>query len=157
MLFFYWIAAFTALEQQLEQLGHRWANVCLWAESRWIALQDTLQETIRKRLEFAEKYNNFCDWLMKTDTMLSKMPLIKNSDFHQISEQIRCLKVTEDFLKAWSIYFYLYFTCILLHLYNASYRTNYCVLVDQRNCWELSTLQECYCYELLLLLLLYYA
>ena len=64
-----------------------------------MALQEALQETIRKRLDFAEKYSHFCDWLISTDSMLSKMPLIKNSDFLQISEQIRCLKVIEDLFK----------------------------------------------------------
>ena len=93
--------AFTALEQQLEQLGQRWTSVCLWAESRWIALQEALQETIRKRLDFADKYSRFYDWLINTDTMLSKMPLIKNSDFRQISEQIRCLKDLEGELDKW--------------------------------------------------------
>lgn len=88
------VVAYVALECQLEQLGQRWANVCLWAESRWISLQESLEDTIRKRVEFAEKHRCFSDWLSKTDTMLSKMPVINTSDFHQLSEQICCLKVT---------------------------------------------------------------
>lgn len=31
--------AYQQLEQQLESLGQRWANVCKWVEEQWIILQ----------------------------------------------------------------------------------------------------------------------
>ncbi|XP_051515681.1 utrophin-like isoform X3 [Myxocyprinus asiaticus] len=72
-------SATTALEDQLQSLGERWAAVCRWTEERWNKLEEI--QLVWQRL--LEDQSLFGSWLAEKEKALSE---VQTSDFKDPSE-----------------------------------------------------------------------
>ena len=81
--------AYAALEEQLEALGQRWADVCKWVEDHWALLQ----ELLTKWQQFGEEYRQFSDWLTEKETILNGASELDTLDTTDVVSQIKDLKV----------------------------------------------------------------
>ena len=85
-------SACAKLEQQLESLGQRWANVCKWVEERW----KTLQDIYNKWQTYLSEKDRFSIWLADKEEILSRMMLVDLSEQNEVYEQVRELKLMEN-------------------------------------------------------------
>ena len=83
------LTAYTALEQQLESLGQRWAAVCRWVEERWVLLQ----ELHAKWQAYTSEQQQFADWLSQKEEVLARMRLVDMTDINEVVQQVGQLKV----------------------------------------------------------------
>ena len=96
--------AYAALEEQLEALGQRWADVCKWVEDHWALLQ----ELLTKWQQFGEEYRQFSDWLTEKETILNGASELDTLDTTDVVSQIKDLKVGTVF----KCLLYVYYTLI---------------------------------------------
>ena len=82
-------SAYVALEQQLEMLGQRWANICKWVEDQWLHLQQMLT----RWQHFNDEQKQFSEWLSEKEEVLARMRLVDLSDISEVIEQVQQLKV----------------------------------------------------------------
>ncbi|XP_072021772.1 utrophin-like [Amphiura filiformis] len=80
------------LEEQLTNLGERWANVCQWTEQRWAMLQEVLVHW----QTFSQEQVKFDDWLAEKENVLAKMRLQDITNTDEAMERIKQLKSTKD-------------------------------------------------------------
>ncbi|XP_063809549.1 dystrophin isoform X8 [Pseudophryne corroboree] len=77
--------ATAALEEQLQNLGDRWAAICRWTEDRWILLQ----EILLKWQQFAEEQCLFDAWLTEKEEAVN---IIHSTDFKDQNEMLSNLR-----------------------------------------------------------------
>ncbi|XP_015219666.1 dystrophin isoform X7 [Lepisosteus oculatus] len=77
--------ATAALEEKLQHLGERWADICRWTEERWILLQ----EILLKWQHFTEEQCLFDAWLMEKEEAVNK---IQTSGFKEQQEMVANLR-----------------------------------------------------------------
>ncbi len=94
LILYIFIAAYVALEEQLETLGTRWASVCRWVEEQWTLLQ----EVLTRWQHFTEEDKSFSGWLAEKEELLARMRLVDLSDSKLVIEQVRNLKVSLVFV-----------------------------------------------------------
>ncbi|XP_064628408.1 dystrophin-like isoform X4 [Lineus longissimus] len=84
--------AYVDLEQQLEGLGQRWADVCHWTEERWLVLNEIYQ----KWNMFIDSENKFSDWLEDKETVLGEMTKANLMEPNEVLTQVKKLKRIEE-------------------------------------------------------------
>ena len=78
------------LEEQLTNLGERWANVCQWTEQRWAMLQEVLVHWQK----FSQEQVKFDDWLAEKENVLAQMRLQDVRNTEEAIERVKQLKVS---------------------------------------------------------------
>ncbi|XP_074850648.1 dystrophin isoform X3 [Carettochelys insculpta] len=87
--------ATAALEEQLQDLGDRWAAICRWTEDRWVLLQDILW----KWQQFAEEQCLFDMWLSEKEDAVSKIPATGFKDQNEMVASLRQLAILKGDLE----------------------------------------------------------
>ncbi|GFN77850.1 dystrophin [Plakobranchus ocellatus] len=85
-------SACAAMEQQLESLGKRWAQICRWTEEQWILLQELLM----RWQQFSDEQAKFSDWLTEKEALLANMRTADLSTAEEVINQVRHLKSIEN-------------------------------------------------------------
>lgn len=83
------IAGYEQLEEQLEQLGQRWASVCHWVEERCA----TTQNIRHKWSAFNDRFYDFTTCLQHNEKLLDNVKLDKSTPSDELVKQIWSLKV----------------------------------------------------------------
>ncbi|XP_069136952.1 dystrophin-like isoform X1 [Argopecten irradians] len=83
--------AYEVMENQLQNLGKRWAVICNWTEQQWLLLQ----EVLLKWQHFSEEQAMFSDWLAEKESVLSKMRECDLNDPDKVITQVKDLKAIE--------------------------------------------------------------
>ncbi|XP_074915962.1 dystrophin-like isoform X5 [Chelonoidis abingdonii] len=81
--------ATAALEEQLQDLGDRWAAICRWTEDRWVLLQHIL----RKWQQFAEEQCHFDSWLTEKEDAVSRIHTTGFKDQNEMLASLQKLAV----------------------------------------------------------------
>ncbi|XP_044140656.1 dystrophin isoform X4 [Bufo gargarizans] len=81
--------ATAALEEQLQQLGDRWAAICRWTEDRWILLQ----EVLLKWQQFAEEQCRFDAWLKEKEEAVNVIHTTDLKDQNEMLGNLRKLAI----------------------------------------------------------------
>ncbi|XP_048719602.2 dystrophin isoform X6 [Caretta caretta] len=87
--------ATAALEEQLQDLGERWAAICRWTEDRWVLLQDIL----RKWQQFAEEQCLFDSWLTEKEDAVSRIHTTGFKDQNEMRASLRKLAILKGDLE----------------------------------------------------------
>nr|XP_014433950.1 dystrophin isoform X7 [Pelodiscus sinensis] len=87
--------ATAALEEQLQDLGDRWAAICRWTEDRWVLLQDILW----KWQKFAEEQCLFDSWLTEKEDAVSRIHTTGFKDQNEMLASLRQLAILKGDLE----------------------------------------------------------
>ncbi|XP_039770096.1 dystrophin isoform X4 [Ornithorhynchus anatinus] len=87
--------ATAALEEQLQVLGDRWANICRWTEDRWAVLQDILL----KWQHFTDEQCLFDAWLTEKEVAIGNINLTGFKDQDEMVTNLRKLSALKGDLE----------------------------------------------------------
>ncbi|XP_059157467.1 dystrophin-like isoform X5 [Physella acuta] len=85
-------SACAAMEQTLESLGRRWAQICRWTEEQWLLLQELLM----RWQQFSDEQDKFNDWLTEKEGILQEMKATELTTADQVIHQVKSLKAIEN-------------------------------------------------------------